>query len=252
MTEVYGFDLTAYKSAAERQRQHERFLAIEGQLEDFNSQITIAGWKNIGALTADMLRTYEALYEVSHTHDAPAKDVAEKEPPTARYKHSQFLIGLGAFYRAVEDQVIAAQDEEQERQNLSRELKRMEECLDPDAIQADFLHFGIMKLLNMCDLYMGQIGFRGIDGAEVMTNMCLEYSGRFISLLSPKERVLWDAKVLQRQARLLFVAACSRGPSPGAPHAELPAEATDKYKEAGKVLRRAGAGYEYAVISQNL
>lgn len=270
-----------YEFLATLDSDYRRISETRGFLLDVStsSQITISRWTRTGALTAEMLETYETLYEVTRSQEAPLirammasslglgydnigdtaratywKDLAAREPPAAQSKHAGFLYSQDPFYRSLEEQTAPLPcGEEEERDHLLQELGRMEEYLDPDAISPDLLHHGIMKLLGMCDLYMGQIRFRGIEGCEVMTRTCLEYSDRFTALLAtPNERLEWHGKVLQRQARLSFLGACTRCPSPGVPDLVLLARATEQYNQARDTLGRAGSVRDQAMVLQNL
>ncbi|KAH6616945.1 CHAT domain-containing protein [Chaetomium tenue] len=260
--------------------EYRRISETRGFLLDVStsSQITISRWTRTGALTAEMLQTYEALYEATRSQEAPLirammasslgggyesigdtakatywKELAAQEPPAVQSKHSGFLYGQDPFYRSLEEQrAPLPSGEEEERGRLLQELERMQEYLDPDAISPELLHHGITKLLSMCNLYMGQIGFRGTEGCEIMTKTCLEYSDRFMALLTPNERMEWQGRVLQTQARLSFIAACTRGPSPGVPDLAMLARATEQYNEARDILGRAGAVRDQAMVSQNL
>ncbi|KAH6839578.1 CHAT domain-containing protein [Chaetomium sp. MPI-CAGE-AT-0009] len=260
--------------------EHRRISETRGFLLDVStsSQVTIGRWTRTGTLTAEMLQTYEELYEVMRSQEAPLiramvasslgggydsigdsakaahwKGLAAQEPPAAQSKHSGFLYGQDPFYHSLEEQRAPwPNGEEEERSRLLQELGRMEEYLDPDAISPEFLHHGIMKLLGMCNLYMGQLQFRGIEGCQIMTRTCLEYSDRFTALLTPNEKMEWHGKVLQTQARLSFIAACTRGPSPGVPDLALLARATEQYSEAHGILGRAGAVRDQAMVSQYL
>jgi hypothetical protein len=248
---------------------------LDGLLQ---SHLSITYWSLSSSVSAQMLQTCEELYRGVKDAEVPmvrlllAKGLADgykkvgdltsaahwrslvQLEPVMVPKGKRFLLGQDPFFNALREQTSPPDDDESELIELRQELKRIEQYIDPDSVPPKDLHFGIMKVTQMMDHYVMQVGFRGLDACETRVKTCLGSCERLIDVLPESEKLHWRAQIVQTHARLLFNRALRLPPD----QVLVPAnrdglwEATRGYEKALAMLQKARSSFEVAMVLQDL
>ncbi|KAF2188396.1 hypothetical protein K469DRAFT_748695 [Zopfia rhizophila CBS 207.26] len=192
-------------------------------------------WETAGPSTGQMLQSLQAIYETMADTEAPAIRIGvasalakgyrnlgdavnaekwaaeEKKGPKAAPRYARFLDGTDDFFRELERATTAPNDAEGEIQDLRRELCQVLEDVNVETTPTDHLYLGIMKVTQMCNLYIDKFKLREFSRMEILVETCLEYSNALIQILPASQKKRWEANVIQVRARLLFIQAMTCG-----------------------------------------
>ncbi|KAF2174822.1 hypothetical protein K469DRAFT_685236 [Zopfia rhizophila CBS 207.26] len=192
-------------------------------------------WEMAGPSAGQLLQPLEAIYETLLDTEAPVirsavasalakvyqglgdtvnaeKWVAEeKKEPTAVPRYARFLVGKDAFIQELERATAGPNDAEGEVQDLRRELRQVLEDVDVETTPTDSLYLGIMKVTNICDLYIDKFKLRGFAQTKRLVETCLEQSNALVQFLPTSQKKKWEAAVMLVKARLLFIQANTCG-----------------------------------------
>jgi hypothetical protein len=114
--------------------------------------------------------------------------------------------GLDPFYKRLEE-ATGAPDADIELQELRDELTIIVKDVSAETTPPGERYLGIQKIRNMCNLYIGQQGMRGLERTKELVKICLSSA---IPLLRYRPTPIsreWEGYLLEVQAYLLCVEA---------------------------------------------
>lgn len=216
--------------------------------------LVFSRWDYSGGNTGKMIVSLEALYDTLGTMELPRlKDMAaftmmqacEKVGDNAqaalwKAKVQGLLtqieaMSLDPFMRDLES-TTSAPDENLAFQQLHEALKQIS-YQTSEVIPMSERWVGVMKVSHMCDIYMNQVQFRGLETTKTLVKTCLEVAKPALQRISTEQSKRFSGGMMQIEARLVFIEACIGGSSVNVSTLE---KALEKYEHVVSYYRKAG------------
>ena len=216
--------------------------------------LVFSRWDYSGGNTGKMIVSLEALYDTLSAMEMPRlKDMAAFTLMQACEKvgdHAQAALwrgkvqglltqiealSLDPFMRDLES-TTSAPDEDLAFQQLHEALEQISHQTS-EVIPILERWVGVMKVIQMCEMYMNQVQFRGLETTKVLVTTCLEVAKPALERISIEHSKRFRGGIMQIEARLGFIEAVIGGSTI---NASLLGETLKRYEQIASYYREVG------------